>query len=116
MRRRKEGSRSWPGTKAAENAIGSQRQTGEAYAGRIGERIGDRRCYGIDRTFALGFGAQRSGRVISVGKVNFGGRGIGKRGDPIVAQLRVDYRAVGVMNHVLGERPAESHGDGALDL
>ena len=70
----------------------------------------------VDRTFALRLGAERADRVVGVGEIDLAPRHVGKGGNAIVAQRRVHHGAVLIEHHVLVERPAEAHGDGAVDL
>ena len=99
----------------AEQPVGREGQVGEAHAGRVGERVGHRRRHRIDAAFALGLGAQRADRVDRVGEEDVGVRRVGEGRNAAVAQLRVHHVAL-VMDHVLDQRPAVAHGDGAIEL
>ena len=55
--------RSWLGRQLGEQPVRRERQVGEAHAGRVGQRVGDRRRHRVDAALALGLGAERPDRV-----------------------------------------------------
>src|ERR1700730_500125 len=84
---------------------------------RIGQRVGERGRDRIDRRLAHRLRAERSKRVMSLGKVDFVAlRNVGKRGDAIIAKSRIHHAPVVVVNHLFEQRPSKSLRDGAVDL
>ena len=99
-----------------EDPVGRERQIGKAHTGSVGDRIGDRRRHRIDCAFTLRFGAERADRVVGVGEIDLAAGHVGEGRDAVVAQRRVHHGAVIVEHHLLVQRPAEPHGDRAVDL
>src|SRR3981081_988369 len=94
----------------AEVAVGREWEMREAYAGRILQSVRDCRSDRIDRALALRLRPERPDRVICIGEEDLAARDVGKGRDAVVAKLRVHHGAV-VVDHLLSERPAESHRD-----
>jgi hypothetical protein len=92
-----------------EDSVLRQRQTRKAHAGRIHQRIGDRRRDRIDCALTLRLGAERADPIVGVGEHLLARRRIGKGRDAVVAQAWIDHG-------VLGQRPADPHADRAVDL
>jgi len=83
---------------------------------RVRQRIGDCRRNRIDGALRPGTFAPKGPIVSWVSAKNTSVRGTSaKLGMRVIAQRRVHHRA-GVVDHVLGQRPAEAHGDRAVDL
>ena len=99
-----------------EDALRRQRQAGEAHAGRVGDGIDDGRRHAIDGAFALRLGAERPDLVVGVGEIDLAPRHVGEGWDAVVAERRVQHGALRVIDHLLVERPAEAHGDSAVEL
>src|SRR5262245_53229450 len=109
-------SSSWFGRELVEDPVGCEGQVGETHSGRIGKRVGDGGRHRVDRGFTLRLRAQRADLVMGIGEPDLARRHIGKGGDAVVAQGRVDHMALLVMDEVLRQRPADAHADGALHL
>ena len=99
-----------------EKTIGREWQMGKTHTSGIGQRIRDSRRHRIDAALTLGLRTKRPDQVDRVGKEDVGMRRVGKGGDAAVAQLRIDHVPFVVMHHVLDQRPAIAHCNGAIEL
>src|SRR5215213_7408058 len=96
--------------------IRAERQTAEADAGGVLQRIGQRRGDRVDRALPHPLGSERSNRVICIREIDLTPRDVGVGRDAVIAELGVDDRSGVIDYDPLVERPTNPPRYRALDL